>query len=243
MSVVDQWCVLAKNRTETVFIRAIHLPSLLYLPAPISPSLMSPNGTELRTGEEHAGVHYFVDVMPSRDSVSRHEGTSDYTVVLSRYSHRFTFDIRIDVVPGSIHGNIVWPGTRLSLPTNRTLEDRISCQFPRRDSGISKQNSTVPLWFVAARHGFEVLVTGFRLGNYIQILRMINLWKSNHTRTLSWKAPLRRSTAVSATVKMDYQDDADEVRALPYWDAGTGMLLLRGPPLSGGLYGYQTCWF
>jgi hypothetical protein len=216
-------------------IMAIHLPSLLCLPAP---ALSLSHGTDLRTGEEDAGVYYSVDITPSRDSVSRQEGTSKYTVILSRYSCRFVFDIRIDVVPGSIHGKIVWPGTRLPLPTDRQLEERVPSQRP-----TSASDPSDPITFGAIQRGFEVLITGLGFESDIRILRMTNLRASDHTRTLSWKAPLRRSAGTSTAVEMEYQGDPDKVRASPYWDAGTGMLLLMGPLLSSGLQEFQSCWF
>jgi hypothetical protein len=219
-------------------IMAIHLPSLLSLPAPTPGSFIPPNGADLRTGEEYAGLHYFVNIMPSRDSVSQHEGTSEYTVTLSGYIRRFAFDIRINVVPGSIHGKITWPGTRLPLPTDRQLEERVSSQYP-----ASSNDPSDSITFMAAQRGFEVLIMGFEFANYMQTLQMVNLCMSDHMRTLSWKAPLRRSTGASAAVEKDYEGDPDEIRVSPYWDAGTGMLVLKGPPLSSGLQEYQTCWF
>jgi len=186
---------------------------------------------------------YSIDMKSSRDSGSRYEGTSEYTVILSRAAYRFAFNIRMEVIPGSIHGMIVWPGTRLPLPTNEQLEERISSQFASGGPNPFTHGSTIPAWFVATQHGLEVLVVGFGLRSNTQVLRMTNLCQSDHTRALSWKAPLRRSTGSSATVETDYQDDSDEIRSLPYWDTGTGMLLLRGRPLSGGLQEYQTCWF
>jgi len=245
MSLVDQWCILTENLTEMIYIAAVHLPTLLCLPETTTSLALTPvNDTYLTTDEEDAGAHYRINIIPSRDSIARHEGTSEYTVILSRPFHRFSFDVRINVVPGSIHGDIVWPGTRLPLPTNPQLEERVSSQFASSASGSPNpftHGSTTPVWFVATQRGFEVLVMGFGLGNSIQILRMTNLCRSDHTRTLSWKAPLKQA---SGTEEMDDQDDdPDEIRALPYWDAGTGMLLLRGPPLSGGLQEYQTCWF
>jgi hypothetical protein len=238
MSLVDQWCVLTKNIREMTRIMAIHLPSLLCLPAHTTESLIPPNGVDLSTEEEYAGAHYFVNIMPSRDSVSRHEGTSEYTVILSGYTRRFAFDIRIDVVPGSIHGKIVWSGTRVPLPTNRQLEERVSSQCP-----TSASDPSDPITFGAVQRGFEVLIIGLGFESDIRILRMTNLRASDHTRTLSWKAPLRRSPGASTAVETEYQGDPDKVGASRYWDAGTGMLLLRGPPLAGGLQESQSCWF
>jgi hypothetical protein len=238
MSLVDQWCVLTKNMKEVTRIMAIHLPSLLSLPAPTPESLIPANGADLRTEEEYAGLHYFVNIMPSRDSVSRHEGTSEYTVILSRYTRRFAFDIRIDVIPGSIHGKIVWPGPRVPLSTNRQLEERVSSQF-----SASASDPSDSITFVATQRGFEVLIIGLGLEYYMQILRLTNLRTSDYTRTVSWKAPLRRGTGASAAVEPDYQGDPGKVGGPRYWDAGTGMLLLRGPPLAGGLQEFQLCWF
>ena len=248
ISLVNQWCTLATGsggETETIYIAAIHLPSLLCLPEATSQPPILPKGAALSTGEGKIGRRASIDIIPSRNLASRHDSISEYTVILSRASHRFTFEIRMEVVPGSIYGNVVWPGTRLPHPTNRQLEERISSQFPG-DSGSPEPfmgGSTTPIWFVATQHDVEVLVMGFSFGNYIQILRMTNLCGNNHTRVLSWKVPLKSRTGASATIETEYQGDPDQIRALPYWDAGTGMLLLRGPPLSGGLQEYQTCWF
>jgi hypothetical protein len=231
ISLVDQWCFLSQIRTEMIYIAAIHLPSLLFFPERTSQALIPVNGTELRTDEDGTDVRYSIDIIPSRDPISRHHDTSEYTVIRSRASRRLSFDIRMDVVPGSIHGNIEWSGTRLPLPANEQLEERISSQFSS-SAEVSlnpfTHGSALPVRFVATQRGIEVLVIGFGLENNIQILRMTNLYESDRTRTLSWKAPLRRSAG--DTAEMDYQD------ALPYWNAGTGMLLLGGPQ-------YQTCWF
>jgi hypothetical protein len=238
MSLVDQWCVLTKNMKEVTRIMAIHLPSLLSLPAPTPESLIPPNGADLRTGEEYAGVHYFVDIMPSKDSVSRHEGTSEYTAILSGYTRRFAFDIRINLIPGSIHGEIVWPGPRVPLPTNRQLQERLSFQFP-----ASANHPSDSITFMATQRGFEVLIIGLGLGHCLRILRLMNLRTSDYTRMVSWRAPLRRGTGASVVVETDYQGDPGTVGAPRYWDAGTGMLLLTGLLLPGALQECQACWF
>jgi hypothetical protein len=238
MALVDQWCVLTENIKEKTRIMAIHLPSLSCLPAPTPESLISANGVDLMTDEEKARVYYSVNIAPSRDSISRHEGTSEYTVILSEHTCRFAFDIRIDVIPGSIYGKIVWPGTRLSLPDDQQLQERISSEFP------TDPRNPFDSRLVAIQRGFEVLVTGIGIEHRMQILRMTNLRTSDHTLALSWISPLRSRTGASAAVERKYQGDPNRLRGSLYWDSGTGMLLLRGPPLAdGALQECQSCWF
>ena len=191
---MNQWCTLAtRDQTETIYIAAIHLPSLLCLPEATSQPPVLPKGTALRTGEVNMGARALIDIIPSENLASRYDSISEYTVILSRHPHRFAFDIRIDVVPGSIYGKIVWSGTKLPLPTNRQLEERVSSQISTSTSDPSDS-----FRLTSTQRSFEVMTIGLRPRYCIQILRMTNLCTSDHTRKLSWKAPLRRSTGTSA---------------------------------------------